>query len=396
MELRLALVDKDQAYGRLCGKMMGRFKDPALHLVYFPSLAPCLDQAKDLGLDGVLLDQEIYMEEGDLLGIGLDHSQAGQVKIIILARQASLDLPKSFYSIYKYQKLDGLYKSILNLFADSIPIQDQAKDKGQGNFIFFEPVGGGVGATLLSQAFALRMAASRVPLGEGIFYFNREPTDFTFTSSRPPSQAGTYQGDMEDLALALYSQRCNLPMKVKALTMALAEGCHYIPQAKTKGPLTLLGREGLVKFLTFLGQTWTWTVLDFPFPPFPLDQAKTRPPDWEKLDLGQVYRVLICTNQLSSLSRAQDRVQGDQEAYQALLVREGAGEGARSQQAGQKILTQVKSLIPSFFLPYWPGDGGDPWTLEMDRARYLSRQEGIKDLEALVLARTKGRLSFHS
>lgn len=427
MQICLALFDSNISYGRQLAGLLRRYQNPAIAILPFTGLEDYLDRGRDRPVDGLILDQELL---DDFLALqmgkreGRTSAEAAGVELtrdprlaalletkkIVLSYQLAPHLPPGYESVYKYQGVEGIYKSLVNLFSSLLAGQTLEAREGGAQCLFFAQACGGVGATLLAQALALHLARSRIQEGERVFFLGHDPHDYGLTKREAASHLGLHpEGDMEDLALAIHSRKTDLGIKVKALEQTLPEGLHFILQAKNQGPQDLLRADGMADFLDFLTQHYDWLICDWDPTAGLTAEAGTRDHgpaegpgsagdhDAKPSQLGEagLQRVLVSRPDLLSLSRAYDCIdQAGPGYYQALIVNGGGGQidGGEpgTYQASELLLDHLQQTLPVFTVPSLPVQGEEALAAEIQKIRRVSRLEAVEELAAFFRQQRKG------
>lgn len=126
-------------------------------------------------------------------------------------------------AVCKYQKIEDIYKRILNIYADySADIRLQNNESG-GKVILFTSVQGGCGTSTAAAAYALRIARE----GKKVFYLNMEllgDADLYFSGSAGLS--------FSDVIYALKSRSGNLELRLEGIIEAASSGVDFFHTCK--------------------------------------------------------------------------------------------------------------------------------------------------------------------
>jgi len=147
-------------------------------------------------------------------------------------------------AICKFQKADLIYKQVLSIYSEnagSISCLKFGEDSSK--IIVFEPVSGGVGASVAAASCALRFAAK----GKQTLYLNLErfgSSDVFFQS------AGQF--DMSDIIFALKSKKTNLSIKLESCVKQAESGVYFYSPSKIALDMLELTTDDILKLLSEL------------------------------------------------------------------------------------------------------------------------------------------------
>lgn len=162
-------------------------------------------------------------------------------------------------AICKFQKADLIYKQILSIYSENSGRAAGLKlGDNHAKVVAFSSPCGGVGASSLAAAFAVRMTKQ----GKKALYLNLEKygsSDVFF--------AGEGQFDISDIIFSLKSKKANLAMKLESCVKQDHTGVYFYSQAKFALDMMELGKEEISRFISELRLTgiYDYIVVDIDF-----------------------------------------------------------------------------------------------------------------------------------
>ncbi len=139
--------------------------------------------------------------------------------IAVFVKDNTIDEIESIPAVGKYQKVDSIYKRIVDIYAENSAGIKVRRGGRKSTTVMFTSVQGGCGTSSLAAAYALNRARN----GKYVFYLNLE----TFGSSNSYFY-GEGQGSFSDIIYALKSKNVNLAMKMEAVTRKDESGVEFI------------------------------------------------------------------------------------------------------------------------------------------------------------------------
>ncbi len=197
------------------------------------------------------LENAIAARKADMLVLDEGTAEAaGNIGDKILTAFLVADTSGAFPNeIRKYQKIENIYKILLNLYADRKGNDDAYKDMFRNSSIYtFQPLNGGAGGTTV----ALACAKSLVRQKKKVFYLNMEDLESTCLYL---NTEGSYS--LDDVLFALKSRRGNLAMKIESAVRTSADGIDYFYPCKNPYDMKEITAEEiktLVRALVSSGQ----------------------------------------------------------------------------------------------------------------------------------------------
>ncbi len=146
--------------------------------------------------------------------------------------------------ICKFQKADLIYKQILSIYSENAGNVSGLKFGDDScKIIFFQPVSGGVGASSMAAACAMRFAAK----GKKTLYLNLEKFGSADVFFRAEGQF-----DMSDIIFALKSKKTNLAMKLESCVKQAENGVFFYSQSKIALDMMELNADDVLRLITEL------------------------------------------------------------------------------------------------------------------------------------------------
>lgn len=162
-------------------------------------------------------------------------------------------------AICKFQKIDLIYKQILNLYSENAGnITNLQMNNDACKIIAFASPAGGTGSSTMAAACALHFAMQ----GKKTLYLNLEKfgcADEFFTAE------GQY--DMSDIIFALKSKKTNFSMKLESCVKQNSHGVFFYSKSKSALDMLELSSSEIVHMLTqikILGM-YEYVILDMDF-----------------------------------------------------------------------------------------------------------------------------------
>ncbi len=198
MKIRVAFFDEDVSYlNRISNTLNMRYAD-SLQVYAFSDSTAAKAFLSDTALDVVLASHSFGITKAEL---------PPNTSFAFLTESQNAASIEGSPAISKYQKVDLIYKHILNLFADGHDLPLGGGDGGSTDVILFTSPAGGTGCSSAAAAYALHQA------GKGLksLYLNLEllgNADLFFS--------GQGQFGMNDIIYAVKSKRGNLALKLES------------------------------------------------------------------------------------------------------------------------------------------------------------------------------------
>lgn len=232
MKIRLTLYLSDGGYAASLENYFKKYFSDKLEL-YICSNEDSLKNVVKTGKTDILI-----LDEGTS---GVAEEIGSEVLAAVLVAESAGTFPNE---ILKYQKIESIYKILLNLYADRKANDDNYKDIFRGAFLYiFQSVNGGAGATTVSLACAQYLAFHK----KKVFYWNIEDMESTFLYFK---EEGMYT--LDDVLFALKSKRGNLGMKIESAVRRSPDGIHYFYPCKNPWDMKEISAEEMKTLLRVL------------------------------------------------------------------------------------------------------------------------------------------------
>lgn len=210
MRIKVVFVDRDKTYlNRLVTTLNAKMTDK-LEASSFSDLAYMYEYVKDIKNAVVVVNEEF----------DVDFTQIPEsVSFGYLVEMGGIAEYKDEKAICKYQKIEDLYKDIVNLFSEKATndYKLQVKADNEKIYVFTSPQGGS-GVSTVACAFAVKKAKE----GAKVCYLNWE--DFGNTSLYFENEA---KYTMSDVLFTVKSKKANIAMKLESFLQSHSSGVEY-------------------------------------------------------------------------------------------------------------------------------------------------------------------------
>lgn len=251
MQIKLAILEQDENYlKRMAAALSSRYAQE-LQLYSFTEAKEALTALKEKKIQVFLCSEEC--------GIDLQ-AVPGTCSFAWLVESAGVDKLNGQRAVCKFQRVEQLYKQVLNLFSEQAP---EFSGGGSGNaamkVIAFASPAGGVGNSSLAAAFAISAAKA----GKRVLFLNESvygsADDFFFSDG---------QFDFSEAIYAVKSSRTNRSIKLQSTVKQDASGVYFYSSVKIALDMMEMTPEDhtvLLQELQKLG-CYDIVVLDLDFP----------------------------------------------------------------------------------------------------------------------------------
>ena len=213
MKIRLAIIDDDKTYlNRIELNFNTRYPDK-FQISFFTSVEKAIENLKNIRVDIVLVNYKFREQI-------LNHDFNAGLAYLVETQDVNIEEN----TIYKYQKLDLLYKQILNIFSDyskNVRGVDISEDKAiLTSFVSFA---GGVGCSTLAASYSKYLAKK----GIKVLYLNLEDdgvSDYFFS--------GDGKFTFSDVIYSIRSKSANLPIKLESFLRVDKSGVQFYSGSK--------------------------------------------------------------------------------------------------------------------------------------------------------------------
>lgn len=250
MKIRLAVLDKDFNYLSRLSNVFGVKYADKLQIYAFTDV--------EAAMQAVINDRIDILLAADQFEI--DFKQLPQrCGFAYMVESQDVESINDKVAICKYQRADLIFRQILSIYSENAGNVSGIK-YGDDNckLMAFAPVSGGVGASSMAAAAAMRFAA----MGKKVLYLNLEKlgaSDVFFQ--------GAGQFDMSDLIFAIKSKKTNLSMKLESCVKQADNGVYFYAPTKIALDMMELGTEDIIKLITELqiAGIYDYIILDLDF-----------------------------------------------------------------------------------------------------------------------------------
>lgn len=236
MKIKLAILDSDQNYlKRIVTALTGKFSDK-LELYSFTELQVAM-QTLEASRINVLVASDDFEIDTPIL--------PKHCGFAYFVESANIESFKNSPAICKYQKVEMIYKTILEIFSDNVSDSIGIKFDSDSNakVVTFVSASGGVGSSSAAAACAKSFAAR----GQKTLYLNLEQF-----GSVEPFFSGAGQTDFSDVIFALKSKKTNLSLKLESNVRQDASGVYFYSSTKTALDMMELKTEEIQRLITDL------------------------------------------------------------------------------------------------------------------------------------------------
>ncbi len=242
MKIRLVILTGNKApIERIAAALTSKHSDK-LEVLTFTDSGLVKEEVSSQRVDVLLLDES---EE-------IPNDLPAECAAVYLVEQSGANEYRGHKAICVFQKLDVIYKQILDVYAENAPELSLGSGSGAGSLIAFASPVGGKTVDLVAPAFARRMAAR----GKRVLYLNLEcfgSADLFF------HDAGQY--GISDLIAALKSRKGNLALKLESCVNKDPCGVCFFSQTKLALDRMEMNTEETIKLLAALKQSGNYDLI---------------------------------------------------------------------------------------------------------------------------------------
>lgn len=217
MKIRLVLYSLDRPYLEHLTNYLSIHHGDTLELNIFDEEHALEEYLKEYRSDVILLDQGLACR-----------AERGEV-LLRLSEDAAEDSEE--LCVFKYQKGELVYKSILNAFASGTNRTlnyTKGEEKQETRVFLFLPLNGGAGASTVAKAYAAKLACD-----QKVLYLNLE----IFGNCEKTLKAEG-QFSFDDILYAVKNRRGNVSLKMESALKKSREGIFFY--APSENPFNLL------------------------------------------------------------------------------------------------------------------------------------------------------------
>lgn len=163
MKIKLAVIVSDEKYlTRFVDMLTLRYADK-MELSVFTKVAGSGEIIKKYRPDIILVEKH-FLEEA--------FSAPGNSQVVCFTEEKDIHIWNGYRAICKYQKISGIYKNIVDIYAEKMETEALTLNKDDKKIVTFFSGAGGVGASTVAASYAFHLAQQ----GEKVLYLNLEQT----------------------------------------------------------------------------------------------------------------------------------------------------------------------------------------------------------------------------
>lgn len=215
MRIKLAILERDTSYlNRIVSVFSTKYAEN-FEIYSFTSQEMAMATLDESKID-VLLSDDSFEIDPQLL--------PRRCALAYLVESSDIDAINDQWAIFKYQKIELIYKQILSLYAEKASSVSGLKmDEGTCKTIFFGSASGGTGSSCMAAACALFFTRQ----AKRVMYLNLE-----MFGSSAIFFSGPGQFDMSDVVFTIKSKKSNLALKIESFVRKDARGVFYFAPSK--------------------------------------------------------------------------------------------------------------------------------------------------------------------
>lgn len=258
MKIKLAILERDKSYlSKISAVFSAKYGDK-LEVYSFTDLDIALSTLDSAKIDLLVADSSFELEQGKLprrCGLGC------------FVESVDIESVNGVPAIFKYQKVDLIYKQLLSIYAETAGNISGLKFSDESSrVIVFSSASGGVGTSTVAAACAVHFASK----GKKTLFLSLErfgAPDLFFQAN------GAF--DISDVIFALKSKKQNLALKLESAVRQDKSGVYFFAGPKTPLDLMELKSEEIKRLVSELQMTGEYEFIvidtDFSIDPEALD-----------------------------------------------------------------------------------------------------------------------------
>lgn len=310
MKIRLVILEKNKEYlTRLVNSINAKYSDDVTIYSFTQN-----DDAFNKVLNEKRLDIVIANTGFDINEINLPNHCA----FAYLVDESGISMFKDHYAICKYQKIDMLYRQILNICSENAGNDAKFNQSDtDGSVIIFASPSGGVGSSTCAAACAIKFAKNR----KKTLYLNLEKVGVPERFFMSDGKFG-----MRDILFALKSKKANIAMKLESCVEKSQEDVYFYAQSPIALDMLDFNKDEIIQLLEELKRTggYDYIVVDMDFSM-----------NSDMLEIYSHAKAIVLTSDGSEMANAKIH-----RAYIALSAIEREGE--------ERLLNRMKLLYNRF------------------------------------------------
>lgn len=213
MKIKLAILEQDQTYlNRIVSVFNMKYSDQ-FEIYSFTDMAIAMSILDKSRID-VFLAGSTFTVDTDSI------PKRCSFAYLVDSFDAEND---EFNTIFKYQKVDLIYKQIIGLYAEKAGNSIKKESDGKAKIILFSSPAGGTGTSTVAAALCKYIASNH----HSVIYLNLE-----MNGSADDFFSGEGKNDMSDVIFAVKNRKANLGMKLESFVKQDISGVYYFSQPK--------------------------------------------------------------------------------------------------------------------------------------------------------------------
>lgn len=250
MKIRLLILDSERDYLDRLSKVFNINYSDDIELYSFSQADLAAEESKKSKFDVVLVSEDSGFEPDERFGC-----------FGYLTARQDIDNINGYKAIFKYQRVEQIYKEIKELFIENFSGNLRNYSGGHlcRNILFTSPCGG-TGTSTVAAGYALGLSTS----GKKVIYLNLNDFD---SADYYYEENSTNNRNMSDVIKAIKSKKNNLAILFQGYTEVSSYGVSYFNKANTPLDMiefTISEKIELINILCGSG-TYDYIIIDMPF-----------------------------------------------------------------------------------------------------------------------------------
>ena len=245
MRVKVTIVDSDKKYLEKITLAFNANYNDKIQITAFSDVEKAVSHVNSNRVDLFVINSAIEFNEALVKG----------TEIVYLVDGADIEKVNNHLALSKYQRIDDIYKRMLNIYSEIAPdIKINRTGENGGNIVSFISFQGGTGVTSVAAAFAKRKAQSNT-----VFYLSLEPLGDS--NALFDKKNSTYT--ISDVIYALKSKKGSVDLKVESCMERSREGVDYLASPNVALDLMELKPNEIVDLVNQIaGMGYDFVVID--------------------------------------------------------------------------------------------------------------------------------------
>ena len=241
MKIKLAILEKDTSYLHKIVSVFNTKYADKFEIYSFTNQDVALETLEPSKIDVLLVDDTF-----EVAGESLPKRCA----LAYFVESPDIDSVNDQWAIFKYQKIELIYKQILSLYAENASkVAGLKMDEGSCKLIVFSAASGGVGASCMAAACALNYAQNQ----KRVLYLNLEKFGHAELFFKAEGQF-----TMSDVVFAMKSKKPNLGLKLESFVRRTSQGVFYFAPSQLALDMLELNTEEIMSLVSELKLTGSY------------------------------------------------------------------------------------------------------------------------------------------